>query len=97
MSIKGRSLIHLFLIAKHASCNMTGQDAIFWLGLIIGGIKWYIKPSYEENTQIHINSVNATQSTHRGKHSCVTSKRTLTMTAGTSENVLRGVRTSEER
>ena len=50
LSIKGRTLIHPFLIAKHATCNMIRQDAILRLGLVIDGTKCHIKPSYEENT-----------------------------------------------
>ena len=39
MTIKGRILVHPFLKAKHATCNMIGQDAILRLGLVIDGIK----------------------------------------------------------
>ena len=61
ITIKGRTLIHPFLIAKHATCNMIGQDAILRLGLVIDGIKCYIKPSYEKNTTLQINSIEMTQ------------------------------------
>ena len=39
LTIKGRTLIHPFLIAKYATCNMIGQDAILRLVLVIDGIK----------------------------------------------------------
>ena len=42
MTIKGRTLTHPFLIAKHATCNMIGQDAILRLGLVIDGVQCYI-------------------------------------------------------
>ena len=43
---------------------MIGQDAILRLGLVIDGIKCYIKPSYAENTKLHINSVELSQPKH---------------------------------
>ena len=61
MTIKGRTLIHPFLIAKHATCNMIGQDAILRLGLVIDGIKCYIKPSYKKDETIQINSMEFSQ------------------------------------
>ena len=96
ITIKGRTLIHPFLIAKHATCNLIGQDAILRLGLVIDGIKCYIKPSYMKNESIQINSMEFSQPKPRGKDNCVTSKRSITIPAGTAKNVLCEVNTSDE-
>ena len=96
MTIKGRAPIHPFLIAKHATCNMIGQDAILRLGLVIDGIKCHLKPSHQENIAIQIDSLPISQPKPRCKDNCFTSKCSMMIPAGTSKNVLCEVHTSDE-
>ena len=88
ITIKGKTMHHPFLVAEKVKANMLGADAIARFRINIDGKKCTIRPSNDDGSSIHINSMNATPLTPIANEGSLVSKRYIKVEPGHTRRIL---------